>query len=135
VRKVSDYVVEIETKAPFPILPDQLSTTFILSKKWCEENQATRPVDRRKGIENAASFRANGTGPYRVRERQPNVRTTFVRNGNYWGKIDGNAQEVIFTPIGNDATRVAALLSGEVDVMEPVPVQDIERINASPSPR
>jgi peptide/nickel transport system substrate-binding protein len=88
-------------------------------------------VDRRKGIENAASFRANGTGPYRVRERQPNVRTTFVRNGTYWGKIDGNVQEVIYTPIGNDATRVAALLSGEVDVMEPVPVQDIERVNGN----
>ena len=131
VRKINDHVVEIETKAPFPILPDQLTTTYIMSKKWCETNQATRPVDRRKGIENAASFRANGTGPFRLRERQPNVRTTFVRNGNYWGKIDGNAQEVIFTPIGNDATRVAALLSGEIDVMEPVPVQDIDRINAS----
>ncbi|MGE4240821.1 ABC transporter substrate-binding protein [Ramlibacter sp.] len=131
VRKVNDFVVDVETKAPFPILPDQLSTTFIMSKKWCEDNQATRPVDRRKGLENAASFRANGTGPYRVRERQPNVRTTFVRNGAYWGKIDGNVQEVIFTPIGNDATRVAALLSGEIDVMEPVPLQDVERINAS----
>lgn len=133
VRKVSSHVVDIETKAPFPILPDQLSTTFIMSQKWCEENQATRPVDRRKGIENAASFRANGTGPFRLRERQPNVRTTFVRNGNYWGKIDGNVQEVVYTPIANDATRVAALLSGEVDVMEPVPVQDIERINTSPN--
>jgi peptide/nickel transport system substrate-binding protein len=133
VRKVSDYVVDIETKAPFPILPDQLSTTFIMSRKWCEANQATRPVDRRKGIENAASFRANGTGPFRLRERQPNVRTTFVRNGNYWGKIDGNVQEVIYTPIANDATRVAALLSGEVDIMEPVPVQDIERVNSSPN--
>jgi len=131
VRKVNDFTVDIETKAPFPILADQLSTTFMMSKKWCEENQATRPVDRRKGIENAASFRANGTGPFRLRERQPNVRTTFVRNGNYWGKIDGNVQEVVYTPIGNDATRVAALLSGEVDVMEPVPVQDIDRINAS----
>ncbi|MBA2965369.1 MULTISPECIES: ABC transporter substrate-binding protein [Ramlibacter] len=133
VRKVNDLTVDIETKAPFPILPNQLTTTYILSKKWCETNQATRPVDRRKGIENAASFRANGTGPFRLRERQPNVRTTFVRNGNYWGTIDGNAQEVIYTPIGNDATRVAALLSGEIDVMEPVPVQDIERINASPA--
>jgi ABC-type transport system substrate-binding protein len=85
VRKVNDYAVDIETKAPFPILPNQLTTTYILSKKWCETNQATRPVDRRKGIENAASFRANGTGPFRLRERQPNVRTTFVRNGNYWG--------------------------------------------------
>jgi peptide/nickel transport system substrate-binding protein len=131
IRKVSDFVVDVETKAPFPILADQLSTTYIMSKKWSEDNQATRPVDRRKGLENAASFRANGTGPFRLRERQPNVRTTFVRNGNYWGKIDGNVQEVIFTPIGNDATRVAALLSGEVDVMEPVPLQDVERINAS----
>ncbi len=131
VRKISDHVVEIETKAPFPILPDVLTGVYIMSKKWCETNQAQRPVDRRKGIENAASFRANGTGPYRLRERQPNVRTTFVRNGNYWGKVDGNAQEVIFTPIGNDATRVAALLSGEIDVMEPVPVQDIDRVNGS----
>ncbi len=133
VRKVNDHTVDIETKQPFPILPNQLTTTYIMSRKWCEENQATRPVDRRKGIENAASFRANGTGPFRLRERQPSVRTTFVRNGNYWGRIDGNVQEVVFTPIGNDATRVAALLSGEVDVMEPVPVQDIERINASPN--
>jgi peptide/nickel transport system substrate-binding protein len=135
VRKVNDHTVDVETKAPFPILPDQLSTTYIMSKKWCEDNQAARPVDRRKGLENAASFRANGTGPFRLRERQPNVRTTFVRNGSYWGKIDGNVQEVIFTPIGNDATRVAALLSGEVDVMEPVPLQDVERINGSANAR
>ncbi len=131
VRKINDYTVEIETKTPFPILPDVMTFVYIMSKKWSETNKAVTPVDRRKGIENAASFRANGTGPYRLRERQPNVRTTFVRNGNYWGKIEGNVAEVIFTPIGNDATRVAALLSGEVDVMEPVPVQDIERVNSS----
>jgi peptide/nickel transport system substrate-binding protein len=135
VRKINDHTVEIETKTPFPILPEVLSLVYIMSKKWCETNQATKPVDRRKGIENAASFRANGTGPYRVRERQPNVRTTFVRNGTYWGKIEGNVQEVIYTPIGNDATRVAALLSGEVDVMEPVPVQDIDRVNAGSNTR
>ena len=135
VRKVSDHVVEIETKTPFPILPDVISLVYMMSKKWCETNQAAKPVDRRKGIENAASFRANGTGPFRVRERQPNVRTTLVRNGNYWGKIEGNVQEVVFTPIGNDATRVAALLSGEIDVMEPVPVQDIDRVNGAPATR
>jgi len=133
VRKVDDHTIDIVTKGPFPILPDVLSDLAIMSKKWCEENKAEKPVDRRKGIENTASFKANGTGPFRVRERQPNVRTVFVRSGNYWGKIDGNAQEVIFTPIANPATRVAALLSGEIDVMEPVPVQDIARINASPS--
>lgn len=131
VRKINDFVVDIETKAPFPILPDMLSLLYIMSKKWSEENQATRPVDRRKGIENAASFRANGTGPFRLRERQPNVKTTFQRNGSYWGKIEGNVLNVEYTPIGNDATRVAALLSGQVDVIEPVPLQDVARINAS----
>jgi peptide/nickel transport system substrate-binding protein len=131
VRKINDFVVEIETKAPFPILPDVISLLYIMSKKWSEDNQATRPVDRRKGIENAASFRANGTGPFRLRERQPNVKTTFQRNGNYWGKIEGNVINVEYTPIGNDSTRVAALLSGQVDVIEPVPLQDVARINAS----
>ena len=131
----NDHVVEIETKTPFPILPDVVSLVYIMSKKWCETNQATVPVDRRKGVENTASFKANGTGPFRVRERQPNVRTVFTRNGSYWGKIEGNVTEVVFTPIGNDATRVAALLSGEVDVMEPVPVQDIDRVNSSANTR
>lgn len=130
VRKVNDFTVDIETKGPFPILPDVLSLLFIMNKKWAEDNQATRPVDRRKGIENAASFRANGTGPFRLRERQPNIKTAFVRNGNYWGKIEGNVINVEYTPIGNDSTRVAALLSGQVDVIEPVPLQDVARINA-----
>ncbi|MCB1973170.1 MAG: ABC transporter substrate-binding protein, partial [Burkholderiaceae bacterium] len=135
VRKINDHTVEIETKTAFPILPDVISQVFIMSKKWCEANNATAPVDRRKGIENAASFRANGTGPFRLRERQPNVRTVFVRNGNYWGPIEGNVAEVIFTPIGSAPTRVAALLSGEIDVMEPIPVQDIDRVNNNPGTR
>ncbi len=128
INKIDDHTIDIITTQPFPILPDLFTNWYMMSKKWCEENQATRPVDRRKGIENAASFRSNGTGPYRARERQPNIRTTFTRSGNYWGKTEGNVDEVIFNVVGNDATRVAALLSGEVDVMEPVPVQDIERI-------
>lgn len=131
IRKINDHQIDIVTKTPFAILPELFTHFDIMSKKWCETNQAVKPVDRRKGIENAASFRSNGTGPYRLRERQPNVRTTFVRNGNYWGKIEGNVDEVIFNVIGNDATRVAALISGEVDVMEPVPVQDVERLKSA----
>jgi peptide/nickel transport system substrate-binding protein len=133
VRKVDAHTVEIETTAPFPILPDVISLVYIMSKKWCEDNKAELPVDRRKGVENAASFRANGTGPFRLRERQPTTRTTFQRNPTYWGKIEGNVTEVVFTPIGNDATRVAALLSGEIDLMEPVPLQDVPRIAANPN--
>ena len=133
VRKVSDHVVEIETLAPFPILPDVISLIFIMNKAWCETNKATLPVDRRKGIENTASFKANGTGPFRLKERQPSTRTVLVRNPRYWEAIESNVDEVVFTPIGNSSTRVAALLSGEVDVMEPVPLQDVERIKSNPN--
>ena len=131
VRKVGDLAVDIETNAPYPILPDTLTTLAMMSKKWCEDNKAERPVDRRKGIENTASFKANGTGPFRLKERQPSVRTVLVKNFNWWGKSESNVDEVVFTPIGNDATRVAALLSGETDVMEPVPLQDVERIKSA----
>ncbi len=130
VRKIDDLTVELETSAPNPILPEGLTTVYILSKKWCEENKAERPVDKRKGIENLASFKANGTGPFRLRERQPGTRTVLVRNASYWDKIESNVDEVVFTPIGNDATRVAALLSGEIDLMEPVPIQDVERLKS-----
>ena len=132
VRKVGELTVDIETTTAFPILPDTLTVFAIMSKKWCEENKAEKPVDRRKGVENFASFKANGTGPFRLKERQPSVRTVIVRNFNYWTKVDSNVDEVVFTPIGNDATRVAALISGEVDLMEPVPLQDVERVKTSP---
>lgn len=128
IKKIDDHTIDIFTKQPLPILPDIITNWYMMSKQWCEENQATRPVDRRQGIENAASFRTNGTGPFRARERQPNVRSVFTRSPNYWGNIDSNVDEVIFNVIGNDFTRVAALLSGEVDVIEPVPVQDVEYI-------
>jgi peptide/nickel transport system substrate-binding protein len=131
VRAVGDSAVDIETNAPFPILPDTLTSLYIMSRKWCEENKAERPVDRRKGVENTASFKTNGTGPYRLKERQPSTRTVIVRNFGYWDKVDGNVDEVVFTPIGNDATRVAALLSGEIDVMEPVPLQDVDRVKSA----
>ena len=74
---------------------------------------------------------ANGTGPFKIESHQPGVKTVFKPHAGYWGKKEHNLDEIIFTPIPNDATRVAALLSGEVDVIEPVPVQDIARVNSS----
>jgi len=130
VRKAGEFAVDIETNTPFPILPDTLTVLAVMSKKWCEDNKAEQAVDRRKGIENTASFKANGTGPFRLKERQPSVRTVIVKNFTWWGKAEGNLDEVVFTPIGNDATRVAALLSGETDLMEPVPLQDVERLKS-----
>jgi peptide/nickel transport system substrate-binding protein len=135
IKKVDDHTVDMVTAQPFPILPQVIARWVIMSKKWCEDNRATQPVDRRKGIENTASFKANGTGPFKLKSREPSVRTVLVRNPSYWGKIESNIDEAIFTPISNPATRVAALLSGEIDMMEPVPSQDIARINAAPNLR
>ena len=133
VRKTGDFSIEIDTSAPNPILPDLITNILILNKAWCETNQATKPVDRRRGIENAASFRTNGTGPFRVRERQPGVRTVLGRSPLWWDKLESNLDEVIFTPIGNDGTRVAALVSGDVDVIDPLPLQDARRMRTLPA--
>ena len=133
VRKVSEFTVELDTSAPNPILPELLTNILIMNKAWCETNQATKPVDRRKGIENAASFKANGTGPFRVRERQPSTRTVLARNAQWWNKHESNIDEVVFMPVENNSTRVAALLSGEVDVIDPVPLPDMPRIAAAPN--
>ena len=128
VRQTGPHTIELETSAPNPLLPALLTNVLVMSKAWCETNQAQKPVDRRKGIENAASFRAMGTGAFRVRERQPGTRTTLGKNAQWWGKAEGNIDEVVFMPIENNATRVAALLTGEVDVIDPVPLPDMPRI-------
>ena len=78
-----------------------------MSKKWCETNQPPCLWTAARGGEHGI-VQGQWHRPFRVRERQPNVRTVFTRNGSYWGKIEGNVTEVVFTPIGNDATRVAA---------------------------
>ena len=133
VKRIDDYTVDLVTKSPFPILPETLRTFMIMSKKWCEANNAALPVDVRKGKENAATLKAIGTGPFILKSRSPGMKTELTVNPKYWEKIEGNVTEVIFTPIGNDATRVAALLSGEIDMMDPVPLQDIARVSASPT--
>jgi peptide/nickel transport system substrate-binding protein len=130
VRRIDDYTVDFVTNDPFPILPDTLNTWFIMSKVWCEKNNSTAPVDVRKGKENIATLRANGTGPFMLKAREPGVRTVFVPYPGYWDKVESNITEAVFTPIKNDATRVAALVSGDIDMMEPVPLQDIDRLKA-----
>jgi peptide/nickel transport system substrate-binding protein len=103
----------------------------MMSKAWAEKNKATRPIDFKNKEEGYASFNANGTGPYMLVSRQPDVKTVFKRNPAWWGKFDGNVQEVVFTPIKSDATRTAALISGELDfVLDPVP-QDVARLRST----
>ncbi|MEO8039341.1 MAG: ABC transporter substrate-binding protein [Betaproteobacteria bacterium] len=132
-RKIDPHTIDIVTNAPFIILPQSLSRWYVMSKSWCEKNNATHPADVRKGTENYASTHANGTGPFMLKSREPGVRTVFVVNPGWWGKPEHNLTEAIFTPIANDATRVAALITGEIDMMDPVPLQDVPRLRSSPT--
>ena len=129
--KVDDYTVDVMLDSPNPILISQWDGWFIMDKKWCEENNAVAPTPASATTPSYASLHENGTGPFMIESHQPGVKTVFKVNPNWWSKPEHNLKEIIFTPIGSAATRVAALLSGEVDVIEPVPTQDIQRVNAS----
>lgn len=127
-RKVDDLTVEFQLAAPNPIFLQHLETLWIMSKVWSEKNKVTRPLDFKNKEESYAGLNANGTGPYMLVSRAPGIKTVYKRNPNWWGKFEGNVQEIVYTPIGNDATRLAALVSGEIDfVLDPAP-RDVPRL-------
>jgi peptide/nickel transport system substrate-binding protein len=129
--KVDDYTVDVKLKSPNPILNYQWDTWYIMDKEWAEANNTAAPTPASAPTPSYSALNANGTGPFRIESHQPGVRTVFKANEGWWDKPEHNLTEIIFTPIGSDATRVAALLSGEVDVIEPVPLQDIQRVKSS----
>jgi len=133
VVKVDDYTVDFVLSQPNPILNSQWDTWYIMDKKWCEENNSVAPTPVSATTPTYASLHANGTGAFSIESHQPGVKTVFKVNPNWWRKPEHNLKEIVFTPISSDATRVAALLSGEVDIIEPVPLQDIARVDASPN--
>src|ERR1700761_1643988 len=129
--KVDDYTVDVVLGSPNPILITQWDGWYIMDKKWCEENNAVAPTPASATTPSYASLHENGTGPFTIESHQPGVKTVFKPFAGWWGKPEHNLKEIDFTSIGSDATRVAALLSGDVDVIEPVPIQDIQRVNSS----
>ena len=131
VRAIDDHTVEIVTDGPNPILPSNLTNLFIMDKGWAEANDTVNVQDFEGGEITYATTNANGTGPYILKSREPDVRTVMTKNDNYWGvdQFPMEVTEIIYTPIQNASTRVAALLSGEVDFLQDMPVQDIERVN------
>lgn len=123
--------VELRTNSANPALLQSLPELRIMSRAWAEKHGATAPADFKKNAENFATRNANGTGPFRLAERQPDIRTVLQAHQGWWDKAPRSVTEATLVKIGADATRVAALLSGEVDFAYPVPIQDIDRVNAS----
>ena len=128
VRTPDAHTVELVTRVPDPILPDNLSSFGVMSKAWLERNNAARVADLTAREENFATRNAMGTGPFVLVSREPDRRTVLAPNPTWWGTPEHNLTRVEFNVIANDATRVAALLSGEVDMVYTVPPQDMERI-------
>jgi peptide/nickel transport system substrate-binding protein len=133
VVKVDDHTVDFILSSPNPILHALWHSWYIMDKKWAEANNAVEPTPVAATSPSYASLHTNGTGAFTVESHQPGVKTVFKVNPNWWRKPEHNIKEIVFTSIGSDATRVAALLSGEVDIIEPVPVQDIGRVDSSPN--
>lgn len=132
VTKVDDHTVDIETDGPDPTLLANLTNVLIMSREWAEKNGATNPVDLKSGKDNAAAYNADGTGPYRLETREAGLKTVLKANPDWWGQRDSNVDEVVFTPIVTGPTRIAALLSGQIDLADPIPIQDIPRVETAP---
>jgi peptide/nickel transport system substrate-binding protein len=132
IRKVDDLTIDIETNGPSPTLLNDLTFLDIFDADWATKNGAVEPASLTAKAENFATRNANGTGPFRVTKFAPSS-IEFVPFDKWWGNRTNNITQAIFTPITSDTTRVAALLSGQVDMIFPVPQQDVPRINASPT--
>ena len=129
---VDDHTVDFVTETPNPILMAEWDTWYIMDQEWAEENGAvgvTNIAD--PDAVNFANQNMNGTGAFMLASREPGVRTVAVPFEGWWDEPQHNLTEVVFTPIASEATRTAALLAGDVDLAYPIPIQDIERVNAN----
>ena len=132
-KKIDNLTVEIITNGPNPTLLDQLTEVRMMNKEWAVKHNALRPQDFKNKEETYTARNANGTGAFVLRTREPDVKTVVVANSNWWGKREGDVNEVVYTPIKQDATRVSALISGEIDLVLDPPVQDIGKLKENKS--
>lgn len=126
--KLDVHTVELRLAVPNPILLEHLSSIFIMSKAWVQANRVERVPSFNDREEAYSSTRAMGSGPFMLKQRGVGSRTVLAKHAGWWGPVEGNVDEVVFTPIANDATRLAALLSGDVDLIQDAPPQDLPRL-------
>lgn len=125
VRVVDDYTVDFLTEAPNPLFPDSIANFMIMDRDWAVENGAEQPA---REEESHATLNTNGTGPFILEMRDPGVETRVVDNPDWWDTAEGNVTRGIYTPIGNQSTGLAALLSGDIDMISPIPLQDVGQV-------
>lgn len=136
-RKLDAKTIEITTAAPDAALPDKLWLVAMMSKPWCEQHKVELPQDYNGKQETHAVRHTNGTGPFVLERYETDVRLVLKANPAWWGRAagvgGGNVDEAAYTVITSDATRLAALASGQVDIVLDPPFQDLPRLKADPS--
>ncbi|AVP58750.1 ABC transporter substrate-binding protein [Pulveribacter suum] len=130
--KVDAQTLDVMLTAPNPVLLRQMTELRIMSRAWAEKNKATEPLALgASGSDSFAHRNAMGTGPYILESWQPGVRMVFKRNPNWWGTMEGNVTDIVYLTTPSAASRTAALVAGDVDlVLDPAP-QDLRRLRAS----
>lgn len=120
IEVVDDVTLKIKSDTPFPLMPAYMSAIAIISEKNAT-GAATADYNSGKA--------AVGTGPYKFVEFTPGNHILLERNDDYWGPKP-EWDRVIFKPIANNSARVAALLAGDVDMIDVVPTADYTRLEA-----
>jgi peptide/nickel transport system substrate-binding protein len=133
IKKIDDYTVDVISDKPNPTLLNNFTTFLIMSKVWCVKNKSEKIQDYKAKEITHASTNTNGTGPYIIKEWQPDQKLVMTANKGWWDKLQGNVTDVVYTPIKSDPTRVAALLAGNVDAVTDLPTQDVARLRNTPS--
>jgi peptide/nickel transport system substrate-binding protein len=119
-EKIDSHTIRLKTAAPAPLVPTDLST-FGIIPKGCKD---TTTEDF-----NAGKCASGGTGPFKYVEFKPGDRVTFARNDAYWGQKSA-WEKATFRFLTSAPTRVAALLAGDVDMIDNVPTSDVARLKA-----
>ncbi|TRW97208.1 ABC transporter substrate-binding protein [Paracoccus sp. M683] len=132
IRKIDDYTVEIDVTTPSSLFLNDITNIFVFDADWLKANNTEAPTDFGAGVEGYATGHTNGTGPFVLESRAPDSKTVLLVNPDWWDEKQHNIDRLEFIPITSAATRIAALLSGEVDVIDSAPIQDIERLKADP---
>lgn len=126
--------VSITTRGTNPILPEQLSEVRVLSAAWAKKNAVAVVPEVGLRAPSFTSFNAMGTGPYKVIGHQVGVETSFKPFAGWWNQRQrrNSIAEIRYISIANASTRIAALISGEIDFVLDPPLQDIERLRSDP---
>ena len=135
-RAIDDHTVRITTTDPDPSLWLKLADVAIMSKAWAQAHGVTKPADFIGAHEETYATRhADGTGPFVLQSFEPRGGWMLKRNPDWWGKAnypDDNIDRVVHVRKQGDSENVAALLRGELDLLQAPPYSAIDQIRSNP---